>query len=396
MKKSRVIAAGAALAALSVAMPASATRVPACQEVAFSPGFRQDRTMWCSESVPEDGAYVYRSTDAGRSWGRGVQVRWGTDRQFLARVIPSPLYPTDRRVLVWTTAGTYESVDGGLTFSTDPVAKPASESTPYVESIVTGTPRAAFVHGTGGNGTYDTELGYRDVVGVPGYHVFRYIVPPSFQADRKAVALALPIASARTTLVRTPDTVAAFACSADFACGQGVFDFGPVSVDVHGGLGRPGQHYLLGRQQSDIEQVPATAAAAVTWRSNDDGRTWKPWTSVDRILNAQRRGSWTYAVLTASPDSRRVFMSVASVVKFGPDKRYDDDDTYAMTLWRSDDDGSTWHRMSVPWKRPPGMHRVTLTAQAGNRLYATGSRPGFTGLFCSLDNGRTWRTGICR
>lgn len=394
--KSRLIASCAALAALALTMPASAARTPACQEVAFSPSFSRDRTMWCTESVADDGAYVYRSTDAGRTWGRGVQVQSGDAVQFMARVIVSPLYATDRRVLVWTTDGLFESVDGGATFSVDPVATPRTEAAPYVETLVTGTPRAAFVYGVGGNGTYDTELGARSVVGAPNYEVLRYLVPSSYAETRKAVALAIPAVTVadRNANALTPDTTAAFGCTGDFVCAEKGYDFGRIFATAFDDLGRPEQHYVAGREYTRHPNGTLTQGKARAWRTNDAGRTWTGWPSVERLLNVRPAHSkWA---ITGSPDSRRLFLSVASVVRFGQDIRYDTDDTYAMTLWRSDDDGSTWHRMSVPWTRPPGLYPVTVTAQAGGRLYATASRPGFTGMFCSLDNGRTWRTGTCR
>lgn len=393
---SRVIGLGAALAALAVAMPADAARTPACQELAFSPAFSRDGTMWCSESVADDGAYVYRSTDAGRTWGRGVQVRWGDGRQFMARVVVSPLYATDRRVLVWTVEGLFESTDGGLTFSSDPVAKPKAEATPYVDTLATGAPRAAFVHGVGGDATYDTQLGQRRVVGVPGYNVSRYFVSPAFAQTREAVALGVPTVTVvdRNNKAVTPETTAAFACAGDFVCREKAYDFGLMFLHEFGDLGRPRQHFVIGRDVARHPNGVHAQGRARAWRTNDGGRTWAVWASVERVLNTRPAGSeWA---VTASPDSRRVFLSVASVVKYGPDNRYDNDDTYAMTLWRSDDDGATWHRISAPWTRPPGWNPVTITAQAGNRLYATASRPGFTGLFCSLDNGRSWRTGSCR
>jgi len=395
--RSRVIASGAALAALSVAMPASAARPPACQEVAFSPAFSRDRTMWCSESVADDGAYVYRSTDAGRTWGRGVQVKSGDGRQFMARVLVSPLYATDRRVLVWTTEGLYESLDGGVTFSGEPVAEPNAQATPYVDTMVTGKARAAFVYGVGGNGTYDTELGRRSVVGAPGNEVLRYLVPSSFAQTRKAVAVSIPSATLadRNHNAVTPETTVAIRCEGDFVCAERGQDFGRLFVDVIDDLGRPDQHYVMGREFTWQSDGTITKGKERAWRTNDAGQSWTEWASVEHVLNLRTDDStWT---ITGSPDSRRLFLSVTSVLSSGKDNLSVTDDTYAMTLWRSDDDGATWHRLSVPWTRPPlGVHPVTITAQTGNRLYATASRPGFTGLFCSLDNGRTWRTGTCR
>ena len=392
--RSRMIAPGVAFAALVLAMPASAARPPVCQEVAFSPAFSRDRTMWCSESVADDGAYVYRSTDAGRSWGRGVQVKSGDGRQFMARVVPSPLYATDRRVVVWTTDGLFESVDGGLTFAAEPVAEPRSEVAPYIDTLGTGKARAAFVHGIGGNGVYDAELGRRGVFGVPGHDVLRYIVPSSFAQTREAVAVAIPSATVtQDNKALTPEDTIAARCVADFVCVDKGFDFGRVFMKEVDELGRRDQHYAIAWEFTRHPDSSFTLGRARAWRTNDAGRTWAGWTSVERLMNARPSTSkWT---ITGSPDSRRMFLTGATIT-YGPDDRTIADDKYDMTLWRSDDDGATWNRLPVPWTRPVGLAFPTITAQVGNRLYATGSRPGFTGLFCSLDNGRTWRTGTCR
>ena len=393
--RSRAIAVAAACAAFAVAMPASAARVPACQDIAFSPAFSRDRTMWCSESIADDGAYVYRSTDAGRTWGPGVKVRSGDGQTFLARVVPSPLYATDRRVVVWTIEGLYESVDGGMTFGTVPVADPKSEPVPYVETIGTGTRRAAFVYGFGGNGTYDTELGRRGVLGAPGYEALRYLVPSSYPESRTAVAIATPsgvLADSNGNAV-TPETTVAMRCEADFACAQKTYDFGRIFASTNDDLGRPNQHFVSGIEFTRKPRGEVTLGKARVWRTNDAGGSWTPWPSVERLLSVRPANSkW---VITGSPDGRHMFLSV-TVMKYGPHNNSYSDDTVSASLWRSDDDGSTWRRMPVPWARPPGLHPVRLTAQFGNRLYATGSRPGFTGMFCSLDNGRTWRTGTCR
>ena len=393
--RSRVIGSSAALAALAFTLPASAARTPVCQEVAFSPDFGRDRTMWCSESVADDGAYVYRSTDAGRSWGPGTQVQWGNGRQFMARVIASPMYAVDRRVVVWTIDGLFESRDGGVSFSAEPVAMPNMEPAPYVETMLTGRPRAAFVYGYG-DGTYDSEFGRRSVAGAPSHEVIRYLVPSSFPQKREAIAVAIPafVVHSGTANTTTNEATSAIRCSGDFLCTEKAYDFGRIFLHVVDDLGRADQHYVVGREYTRAPDGSFPQNKVRAWRTNDAGRTWTGWPSVERLLNVRPAGShWT---ITAAPDSRRLFLSVASVVKSGPDDRYDTDDTYAMSLWRSDDDGATWSRLSVPWTRPPGLHEVTLTAQAGGRLYATGSRGGFTGLFCSFDSGRTWRAGSCR
>lgn len=393
--RTRMFGALCAVAALAVAQPATAAPAPACQELAFSPAFTHDRTMWCSVSVADDGAFVHRSTDGGRSWGRGVRVTSGDARQFLARVVVSPLYARDRRILVWTVEGLYESLDGGATFSSAPVTDTSGRVTPYVDTVGTGVPRAAFVHGIGGNGTYDTALGNRNVVGVPGWHAIRYLVPGEYAATREAVALAIPAASYyREDQAVTAAGASAFHCTADFVCARQGFHFGDVVPDEEGALGRAGQHYLIARVKDRVNGLPRLGAGRV-WRTGDSGRTWSAWTSVERLLNAQPVGSW-HATITASPDSRHVYLSVVTVVRKGKDVRYGTDDTLAMNVWRSDDDGSTWRRLPVPWTGKPGLHDVELTAQTGNRLYATGSRRGFVGMFCSLDAGRTWRTGTCR
>ena len=138
------------------------------------------------------------------------------------------------------------------------------------------------------------------------------------------------------------------------------------------------------------------------YRSTDYGHTWAHWTSVDRLL-PKYGNSYTEVFINASPDApHRLFLHLLG----GSDYRTVPDEL----LYRSDDNGTTWHRIGYAWG--PGQHahsRSTLPwntvnygaqptlVEPGGKLYLvaehdTGKHVDYAGMYCSRDYGAHWTT----
>lgn len=89
--------------------PAPLDSVDEVHEIAFSPIYASDRTIFAAT-----GSGMHRSTDGGASW---VRMATGMTHTYVWRVALSPTYATDRIVLAGTDGGIYRSVDGGDTWA---------------------------------------------------------------------------------------------------------------------------------------------------------------------------------------------------------------------------------------------------------------------------------------
>jgi hypothetical protein len=389
---------------------AAARPAPPCLELAFSPAFATDRTVFCAYDVPEDGAYVARSTDGGRTWGSGRLVHYAADAVAGTSVMVSPWFARDGRVLVTTRAGLFESTDRGTTYhqidadwstQSPPIA---SRITPFHDSFDavddTGGSSGAFVFSTGSGAArvYDPDLGARAVAGVALRPVTRFLVPPDYVDRRQAVALAsAPVGVYSYQKPVTPSGLAAYRCVGDFVCGDPITYFGDVVHADSAPLAQPGSLALFTRDST----ASSTSAPVHAWRTRDHGQTWQPWPSASRLV-APRPATFVRTAVTASPDApKRLFLHV-TWASSGKDGSSSADDTWGFRLYRSDDDGATWRQAggALPWNTGSWSAPVTLSAQPGGRLYATGlhrsgKRVDYQGVFCSRDGGGSWRRGGC-
>jgi len=137
------------------------------------------------------------------------------------------------------------------------------------------------------------------------------------------------------------------------------------------------------------------------FRSTDFGRTWSVWTSVTKLLPT---GLWNGQELyvNASPsEPHRLFLHL-----IGGARPTDPDEQ----LFRSDDNGVSWHRIGFAWgPAQKGRSKSTLpwnattvayeqtVVEPGGRLYLvgehdTGKHTDYSGLYCSRDYGVHWST----
>jgi hypothetical protein len=378
---------------------------PECVATGFSPAFAKDRTVFCA-TVDDNGTYVWKSTDRGRTWERRGRVREGGEQHHVSGFVMSPLYERDRRVYL-AVDRLYGSADDGHTFtvtSDRDIARTRVDA--YVDTWPNTTgiavpgvePHVSLLYASysafGQAFVIDSIFGERDS------HTLRtslldFVLPPDFATRRTAVAVTLRpgITAAWQELQQLG--VVTYRCDVDFHCTDPIQDLGVMYVDGVEPIGRPGEEYLYGHTQTGAVQV---------WRTTDSGYAWARWPSVERLLPKGTYSLW----MTADPDRPgRLYLHTAADEKFGGPR------TPRFSLFRSDDDGKTWHvlgRSYVPGTR--GVPRDTLpwhtggdsvaastsyvSAQPGGYLYVLGGqrRNGrdVVGLWCSRDAGHTWRT----
>ena len=410
--RTRTAALATAFAFAAAALPAhAAPRRPACLTVAFSPDFARDRTMFCAYDVAYDASYVSRSSDGGRTWQPGRPFAEGDYKHFSPRLTVSPWFATDRRLFATAAGTTFESTDRGTTFKSfdDRSLDLASYSiTGFLEPQPIGPPRPAFAYlrYTASVYVYDPQSGRRSTPGtIAKERPVVPLIPADYAATRQAVLLAQPSIGYYDTGDETALDfgLGAYTCVVDFVCRHRHFYFGNASLAYGAALAEAGSYVVVTR-----DNVHGPAAEHHAWRTNDYGRTWQPWTQLERLLPGTGFDNDGTVVLTASPDvPRRLFLHVTK--RADPAKRGDADRQW-FTLYRSDDNGTTWRKTgasssetrggTLPWNRAQWFAGVTLTAQPGGRLYVTAAhhtngRIDYQGLFCSRDHGRTWRRGGC-
>jgi hypothetical protein len=388
---------------------------PPCEQLAFSPTFAHDRTMFCAYDKPGDGAYLARSLDAGRTWQPGRAISHGSAKHFTPAAQPSPWYPTDHRILATTHQGLFESTDSGITFhqvqdDAQGYAPYAPRITGYLDTLPNpaSAPHGAYVYAvnSGVARVYDPILGARHVLGPITASAARFLVPPDYSQTRKAVVLAAPpVALYQGDTPVVDGGLGAYTCAGDFTCPARSFYFGDVALTYSAPLARPGSLVVLTRDNPHA----APGVTVHAWRTSDYGQSWLAWPSLDGILSAVPSGTASAASITAAADKpNRLYLHLTTWTD-GRDPLTADDDPAAFGLYRSDNDGRTWQRIasssssapgSLPWNFRQWWAPITLSAVAGGRLYATAThrshgRIDYTGAFCSADAGRTWRRGGC-
>jgi hypothetical protein len=396
---------------------AQAAKSPPCTNLGFSPAFARDRVMFCSYDEPQEGAYLARSDDGGRTWQPGRLVATGVADVFNAPVFVSPWFPTDHRVFVTMESGLSESTDGGRTFHPVPPPPGGGTDGAWGPSIAgfrdpatapAGPPREAFVYSAWDEArVYTPGVGTRTILGAPTEDATLFLVPPDYPSTRRAVLLA------HSTGVVWPDPDAkpfsktglvAYDCVGDFVCTEPLFWFGDVAARFMGPLGRPGS---FGVTTIDFYKDDQPKDA---WRTADYGRTWQRWPSLKRLIDAVPKDTAPTVTVTVSPDAPdRLYALVDTYVP----RFYVNQDTLPHTffLYRSDDDGATWRSVgtssptmqasTLPWNFTHWRMDPTIAAVPGGRLYVNAAhrtRSGkvdYWGVYCSADGARTWRRGGC-
>jgi hypothetical protein len=418
------LAAALGTALLLAPARATATGSPACRAMGVSPRFATDRTLFCATYSPSAPTRVgvYRSTDRGRSWQSLGVGDSGSATAVPTAVYVDQRYPAVRDLYVLTGAGLFASVDGAKPVLVAAGVSEPDNIAPFVDTVdgvpvertqfAVANPSAA-VGGTILDPALDIR---RPVPGGPAAN-YRFVVAADFASSRRATVIARDPGTAGSDvgLVR----LAAFACTGDFTCAQRTADFGDANV-VSAGGGARGMEWLVLRVALD---AASHAGELRIYRSADSGMSWTEWTELERVLpHAVRYDGADAAVAVSSADDApgRFY---ARVLLTG-DSAHDLPAVPASQLFVSGDAGRSWTRSG--FARAPGQRggaggslpfnaagtredyaatRAFVQAAPGGRLYVLGAWQrtgtflhgtfGYAGLFCSADQGRTWRRGGC-
>ena len=403
----RRVAVALALLAAGVAGPARAAAPVVCETVALSPAFETDRTMFCAYAALYGNAsshpvWLYRSTDAGHSWDRLSTVS-NEPGDFAIKLYVSPTYPTDSTLFVSTYSGGFVSTDDGKSFSriADGLSFNPYFATVFTDRAPAGPDRPQVVTLSA---VFDPLLTpYRGLSrpvpnppsgATPGH----YLVPPDFADSGQAVLVAQ---GGRDTAHRQ---LRALRCNHQFVCTDVLYRFAMPSNGDDPVLDYTGATYPGGPDNYVVTKTDGEWPVWQMWRTPDSGRTWQPWTSVERLLRGAHY--YTEAFVSASPDApSRLFLRISTLHEGARDG------VPQEQLFRSDDNGNTWRRIGFAWgPTQQARSRSTLpwnesrlgyqppVVAPGGRLYVVsgqqnGSKMAYFGLFCSRDLGRTWVRG---
>jgi hypothetical protein len=433
VRRVAALAAGAALlAGLAAAVPAHAAATPRrhvpCTDVAVSPAFASDHTVFCgAPNADASGVDLYRSTDAGHTWKGPYPVERlaGYHQDDVLGIYVSPAYRTDRTLYVGAASqAAWVSTNGGLTFHRPGPSALVGLNTPGLYRLET----TIFLNGTPGGTTppragllvtqAGPPAGCCDTVVDPflpprtydpGPQVIsrKYIVAPDYPSTHQSVVLGGQMSIGPQPVPSLLEGHArAYGCVDQLGCTTLLYDFPPLPGDNAEGVGWADATYPAGPDNyavvvSGVWGEPDSGKPRI-FRSADYGHTWTLWTSATKLLPT-RTNSYSEFFINASPDTpHRLFLHVIG----GSDRPTDPD----YQLYRSDNNGASWHRIgyawgpeqkaltrsTLPWNYSAEAYRPTVVA-SGGRLYLiaehdTGKHTDYLGLYCSRDYGAHWST----
>lgn len=400
------LVAGALVLTLAGVPAAGSPMAAFCQVVVPSPEFARDRTVFCV--YRDDSTTPMRlavSTDGGRTW---VPARAeGLTRDGLGiglGIALSPAYAQDRTLFATVNTGTYTSRDNGATFTlVDSLASAGRQGNP-VPFVATGpslpgVPSAAratrlYLAYAATHRAARVDVAARrhePAAGAPLASLFGFVAHPG---GLLALGYETTGLGERVAVV--------YGCSPTLLCAkQFVF---PAGVEPGTTSGLPVQPALDAR--TVVVRMYDAAGRVRLWRSVDAGRTFAPWAAADTLLAAANRSSGSRPSVTMAVDPgnrRRVYLRVSTFPRYGA--VWAPDAPPAEQLFRSDDAGTTWHRVafargegqrgprgSLPWTAPTaGEEGSAVVAATGSALFAVGYAPWAPGtVFCSRDGGVHW------
>ena len=378
-----------------------------CQLIALSPQFESDRKMFCVGRVPDlatrtISTHFWVSSDAGATWTRAaasglVISQTSVPEQLLA----SPLYERDQTLFLHTDEGIWKTSDFGDTFTlVDGLANPGEgRLAPFVETV--GGERVVFAYANHElTAKLDPPL-HVPIIGAPEPEV-RFVLSGDFPEGGNALVV--------TRRSGEDPAVILFECDAALTCAERLHEFpsrhefgnlwlGPPSSD-----GRAIFVETLAPGEGDGWAQPRL------WRSDDGGRTFTDWSSVNRLLEpiARSQGREARVGLAQDPaDASRLVMRISYLPKARG--RATRETPPGEQVFLSVDAGTTWKRVSraLSWKqtgRPGGIPWNNVSQQteaylafAGDYLIAIGDifappPEGGQRPYCSIDLGRTWST----
>jgi hypothetical protein len=401
------------------AKPAEAAGVAplTCEQLAVSPTFDTDGTAFCAGIRRDEttgtalALTVFVSTDRGTTWraaaAAGVPVTAG---EVVRDLIVSPRYRDDHVVVLHLAmTGLFRSTDAGATFTSLYPAR-SGRYTPFV-----GVPAGAAIDAAartllvgpapatvaaGGAVVIDPASGaLYPVAGAAPLAAYRYVVSPTFQADGGAFAVA-------TTAAGTDEHVEVYRCTTAFVCAEKAaafparyrFDQAWIAPDYKA------SHTVY------VSLLKPDQRAQLYW-SRDAGKTFKPWSAAQAVLNPAYVPKYLgveFAVAPSTPGSHTLWLR--GTFSFAAS------DPPVAQLLRSDDAGVHWRlaaygratyqkgsRGTMPVTGiygPPAAGGETPTGflVAGGRttllMLGRCTKFGSSGLgpFVSRDLGRTWRS----
>jgi hypothetical protein len=418
----RLLVAAGLLAPLVLTVPGSAAAGGApCDVIDFSPSFVTDHTAVCAHQtvtyeqglVPELSTFhvgvieVWATTDSGRSWHKQASTGLppaedSETAETLNTVLFSPNYTTDRIVYCYVGGyGLYASTDLGaswqwldaLLLGPGPVnhnaLTPFTVVSPGADS---GSAPGGFAYAYGAGITLSGEAApinslllpppvQTQVQGGPG--LTEHFLMPQKWPQVPAMAVTYTAADDSATGV--------YGCDAALRCTTRLFNAGAQGYVDRAWLA---PDYLDSATAYVVtHRFDAHRARTSVYRSTDAGAHWSVWQPVQRLVSPLDTVSLGFD--PAHP--RTMYLRVSN-------------DGGREALYVSADGGAHWARRAgrAPYDRPWGWgyQRAGLWPR-GSRLFTLGARVagrqpnGFqrysdTGVYCSVDGGRTWARSCAR
>ena len=403
------------LLALALATPTGATALPAtpdrCAVIGVSPSFQADSTAFCAVML-NAGPVLWRTTNRGRSWTRyelSPGVLPTQTRAVLYQLIVSPRYSVDGAVYLYTNSGTYVTTNPAEGLR--PVDLLATDNgvgirnmAGYADAsagLLTQGERVVFAHAAlGAASRIDPPLHARVPAAAP-HQALQFLAPQRVSLDRTPILIGRHLNYG----AQGDNRVATYECTVALSCTTELYVF--PSGEFAGAWLSPTYD-----KDGAVYVALSTGKRYSMFRSADRGRTFSTWRGVDRILasiNAEMARSDadthfppTLAIDQANP--RLMYLRMAQQMSTAK--------MPAQQLFRSTDGGTTWRRIgyawgdkrrgSLPWDGAAGMQAVRAAdndvVAVGGRVFAVGTstRDGYSGVFCSVDAGRTWSRACSR
>lgn len=406
--------------AIALVAPAPAVARPVvepCMYFAASVTFATDRSAFCVGEVRDrttnqtTALTFFRTADGGRTWTKATALGLvpPSGAYVVRDVFVSPRFADDRAVFVQLTSGLYVTADLGETFlPADPLAW--GRLTPFaagaaaepVGDAATHTLVAHALRGDSEGANKSTVLdpttrARTPAKGSPGLDV-EFAVSPTFAAD----GLAYVVAEHGTGL---DHHYRLYGCSVAFECSTPLYRW-PARW-TYDRIWLAGDHAT---SRTIYASVRPLDGPATLWVSRNAGKTFSRWTAVERLVRPTGfSGVFGLSVVTGT---RQVYLRVS-----GSNGDKASSPPWDQLFW-SRDGGTTWTRVSygrmarqpgprgsMPptsvWSRVIGsMPRGSVTATGNGRVFVVGGtyegRTRYDSVWCTVDNGRTWRALCAR
>lgn len=401
-----------ALLALPLTDATAASTAPdKCGAIGMSPSFHSDGTAFCAVML-DAGPVLWRTTDRGRSWTKfalSPGVLPTQTRAVLYQLTVSPRYAVDSAVYLHTNSGIYITTNPaeGLR-PVDPLATANDvgirNMAGYVDAsagLVSQGERVIFAYAAlNAASRIDPPLHSRVPAAAP-HQALQFLTPPRVSLDRTPILVGRHL----NYSAQGDNRVATYECTIALTCATEMHVF--PSGEFAGAWLSPAFD-----KDGIVYVAMSTGKRYSMFRSVNRGRTFAPWTAVDKVLapiNAEMASGDgdthfppTLAIDQSNPRTMFLRMSQQLSTSRIP----------AQQLFRSTDGGATWSRIgfawgdarraTLPWDGPGLMQAVRAADNdvmaVGGRVFAVGTsiRDGYSGVFCSVDSGRTWSRACSR